>query len=85
MDDQKCQNIDIIYTCSCCKKKQLPTPQKNPDSFAANKAFIKWWLWGQAYFWGQRIIITNPEYPSSILQYHKTWFSIILCEFLINM
>ena len=42
------------------------------NSIAFNSAFIRWWLWVQAWFWGQSIITTSPEHPSSISQHHQT-------------
>ena len=38
----------------------------------SNKAFIRWWLWVQAWFRGQSIITTCPGRPSSISRYHQT-------------
>ena len=42
------------------------------NSIASNKAFIRWWLWVQAWFWGWSIITTNPECPSSISWHYQT-------------
>ena len=38
----------------------------------SNKAFIRWWLWVQAWFRGRSIIATSPERPSSISRHHQT-------------
>ena len=34
------------------------------NSIASNKAFIRWWLWVQAWFRGRSIITTSPEHPA---------------------
>ena len=41
-------------------------------SIASNKAFIRWWLWVQVWFWGWSIITTNPEHHISNSRYHQT-------------
>ena len=42
------------------------------NSTASNKAFIRWWLWVQAWFRGWSIITTSQECPSSISWHHQT-------------
>ena len=42
------------------------------NSIGSHKAFIRWWLQFQAWFWGQSIITNSRERPSSIAQHHQT-------------